>query len=130
MTRRRIGTALTVVAALAFFATAGIHSTGYSSVTALTADASPDLAALVPALWLAFSMDLVVVGLIVGVVAFGTVRGGRPILFCAALNPLGAAGLQVYYLGFIPPTAVLLTVATLTLAAAAVGSPQRTKAEA
>lgn len=120
MPRRRLGRALTLAAALSFVATAGIHLTGYDSVTALASEGPADLAALVPALWLAFSLDLAVIGLILGVVAIRLAAGGRLILVVAALCPLGAAGLQLRFLGFIPPTAILLAVAGLTLVAAGV----------
>ena len=120
MTRRRIGTALTAAAAISFVATAGIHSTGYDSVTALAREGPADLAALVPALWLVFAFDLVIIGLMVGVVAIRGATGGRMIMVLAALCPLGAAGLQIRFLGFIPPTAILLTVAALTVVAAGV----------
>ena len=118
MTRRRIGTALTAAAAISFVVTAGIHITGYDSVSALAREGPADLASLVPALWLVFAFDLVIIGLIVGVVAIGGATGGRLIMVLAALCPLGAAGLQICFLGFIPPTAILVTVAALTLMAA------------
>ena len=120
MTRRGIGTGLTAAAAVAFVATAAIHATGYDSVTALAAEGPADLATLVPALWLAFSVDLAVIGLMLGVVALRVAAGARLILVLAALCPLGAAGLQMRFLGFIAPTAILLFVAALTLVAAGV----------
>jgi hypothetical protein len=129
MSRRRIGTSLTVAAAVAFIATAGLHATGYDSVTALAEQAAGDLASLVPMLWLGFSVDLVVLGLVIGAVALRG-AGGRLILTFTALCPLAAAGLQVRFLGFIAPTAILLAVTVLTLAAAAVRPPERASREA
>jgi hypothetical protein len=38
----------------------------------------------------------------------------------AALSPLAIAGLQATFLGFIPPTAMLLVLGVLTLSAAAI----------
>jgi len=119
MTRRGFGTGLTIAAAVAYLATAGLHATGYDSVTALAGQTTGDLATLVPMLWLGFSADLVVLALVIGAVALSPV-GGRLVLACAALCPLGAAVLQMRFVGFIPPTAILLAVTALTLAAAAV----------
>jgi hypothetical protein len=44
---------------------------------------------------------------------------GWLILVIAAICPLAAAGLQIRFLGFIGPTAILLGVGILTLVAAA-----------
>jgi hypothetical protein len=119
MTRRKIGSILAGVACLGFLATAWLHSTGYSSVTELAADVPSRLGAVMPALWLMFSFDLVILGLIVGVVAYRPSATARAILWIAALAPLAAAGLQLRFLGFIPPTAILITLGALTLAAGA-----------
>ena len=59
MTRFNSGRGIGAFTAVAYLVTAGMHSTGYGPVTAMTADASADLQALVPLLWLAFSCDLV-----------------------------------------------------------------------
>lgn len=107
------------IAAAGFFATAALHATGHGAVTAMAAE-TQSLAALVPALWLGFSADLVVLGLIVAAVAWRPIPGGRAVLAIASLAPLAAAGLQVRYLGFIPPTLLLLALGLLTLVAGAV----------
>jgi hypothetical protein len=44
---------------------------------------------------------------------------GCVVLAVAALTPLGAAGLQMRFLGFIPPTALLIALGSITLTAAA-----------
>jgi hypothetical protein len=119
MNRRQIGTLLTAVAGASFLATAALHTTGYGSVTGLAAQSQADLQQVVPALWLVFAFNLAVVGLIVLVVAFRPTAPGRLILVIAAFCPFGAAGLQLWFLGFIPPTAILLAVGGLTLVAAA-----------
>lgn len=124
MTRRKIGSILAAVACLGFLATAWLHSTGYSSVCELAADVPSDLGAVMPALWLMFSFDLIVLGLIVGVIAWRPPRTARIILCLAALAPLAAAGLQLRFLEFIPPTAILITLGGLTLAAGALLGPQ------
>lgn len=118
MTRPRIAGMVAGVAAIGYLGTALLHSTGYSSVVELAAEVPSDLGALMPALWLAFSLDLAVVGLIVGVVAWRRPQAGSLILVIASLQPLGTASLQLRYIGFVPPTAILLAVAAVTLAAA------------
>jgi hypothetical protein len=71
-----------------------------------------------------FSLDLLILGLIVAVVASRPTAPGRMILVIAALSPLAAAGLQLRFIGFVPPTAILLGLGALTLAAGAVLQPQ------
>jgi hypothetical protein len=106
------------VAAVGYLATAWLHGTGFGPVTAAAALGPPELAALVPALWLSFSLDLVVLGLIAAVVAWRPSAAGRLVLAVAALTPLGAAGLQMRFLGFIPPTGLLIALGSITLTAA------------
>ena len=120
MNRQREGSILAALAALGFFATAALHCTGYNAVMQLAEQAPKDLQVLVPALWIAFAFDLVVVGLIVGVVALRPGTTARLLLVFAAACPVGAAGLQMGFLGFIPPTGILLGVGGLTLIAAGV----------
>lgn len=119
MNRRRAGRVVASVAACASWVTAAFHATGLHYVETLAEQASPVLRAAVPALWLAFGIDLAVIGLIVAAVAARPNRTGPLILAFAALCPLSGATLQVVYTGFVPPTALLLAVAVLTLAAAA-----------
>lgn len=124
MTRLAVGRTLTGLAALGFLATAGLHSTGYDTVTQLAAEVPFDLGPVMPALWLMFSIDLAIIGLIVATVAYCPVPLARLILVIAAFSPLGAAGLQLRFIGFVPPTAILLAVGALTLGAAAVLPPR------
>lgn len=123
MTRRQLGSTLAGLAAAGFIGTAALHATGYGPVTEMARRAPPELTALTPALWLSFSFDLCVLGLIVIVVALLQMRGGWLVLALAAINPLVAAGLQVKFLGFIGPTAILIALGCLTLAAAAALGP-------
>jgi hypothetical protein len=118
MKRRRVASVVTVLAGVGYIATAALHATGYDSVTGLAEQGPDELRALMPALWLIFSVDLVVLGLIILVIAWRPLGAGKIILAIAALYPLAAAALQVHFLGFIPPTAILLGVAGLALAAA------------
>ncbi len=78
MTRRRAGSLLTALTAFGFFATAALHGSGYASVTRLAAEGSPELGLLVPALWLVFSLDLMVLGMIVAALAPGTPDDAAP----------------------------------------------------
>lgn len=56
--RRTAGRWLAGVAAVGYLTTAGLHSTGLDSVTALARQGPADLAAAVPMLWIGFSLDL------------------------------------------------------------------------
>lgn len=120
MTRRRIGSMIGGVAAMGFIATAVLHSTGFRAVTRLSQTAAAELRALVPALWLVFSFDLVILGLIVAVVTFRPSAPGRIIVATAALCPIGAACLQLWFLGFVPPTAILFGIGALALTSAGI----------
>jgi len=117
-TRYAIGRAVTGAAAAGFIATAWIHSTGFDSVRALALDGPGELTVLMPALWLAFSFDLVVLGLILAVQAFRPSPTSRWVAGIASVCPFGAAGLQLGFIGFIPPTAILLLAGTLAATAA------------
>ena len=73
-------------------------------------------------LWLAFSFDLAVLGLIIGVLVARPRDVARPILVIAALCPFSAAGLQLSFIGFVPPTAILIVLGVVTWAGAVVWS--------
>ncbi|MDH3292163.1 MAG: hypothetical protein OEO20_11005 [Gemmatimonadota bacterium] len=118
--RKRLGSILGACSALGFVLTAGLHATGYRSVTDLARQGPEDLRTLVPALWVSFSTDLVVTGLIVLVVVWRRSTASSLVLTIAGFIPAIAAGLQIAYLGFIPPTAILIALALVTWAAAMV----------
>ncbi len=117
MTRQRTAQFLTGLSAFGFFLAAGLHTSGYGSVVALAQQGPPGLAPLVSALWLAFTAGLILFGIVVTLVALGRVRS-RPILILASCFPLGTAVLQIRFLGFIPPVAILSTIAVLGIAGA------------
>jgi len=119
MNRNHTGRIVAGVAAAGFITTAAWHATGYTTVTRLAEQAPDDLRPLIPALWLAISIDLTIAGLIVAIVAVRPTPVGRIIVAIAAMMPLAIAGLQMAYLGFIPPTVLLLLDGALALAAAA-----------
>jgi hypothetical protein len=120
MGRRSVGRLVTGLAALAFLATAALHTSGYEIVTARAREAPAAVRALVPLLWLALSFDFTVLGLVVAVLAARPGPATRLVLAIVAIAPIAAAGLQVRFVGFIPPTAMLLGVAALTLLGAAI----------
>jgi hypothetical protein len=118
MIRRQVGSVITAVAAIGFLATAAYHSSGYSSVVRMAAEAPERVRSLLPMLWLGISFDFTIVGLIVAVVALRPRGPARIILAVAAICPFAAAGLQLRFIGFIPPTAILIGVGVMTLVAA------------
>lgn len=123
MTRQRAAQILAGTAAVGFFVGAGLHTSGYASVILLAQQGPAGLASLVSALWLAFTAGMVVLGMIVTLVALGRVGGACAVLLCAAGFPLATAVLQMRFLGFIPPVAILSTIGALSIAAA-VALPQ------
>ena len=115
---------LTGAASLSFFLTAALHGSGYASVAAAAESVPGTIGQLIPALWLVFSSDLAVIGLIIAVLAFRPTPAARPILAIAALCPLAAASLQLVTIGFVPPTALLIAVGLLTLLSAVAAKPK------
>lgn len=118
MTRERTARTLTGLTALGFLATAGIHASGYDAITVMASAVGGSLGALIPALWIAFSFDLTVLGLIVVVLTLRPRECASPILLIAGLAPFSAAGLQLHSIGFVPPTALLLALGALSWASA------------
>ena len=124
MNRSKAARWLTLISAVGFVATAALHGSAYGAINRLAEDGSPDIQTLMPALWLVFSVDLIVLGLILAVVALVPVGGARYIVAIASLCPLGAAVLQLLFFGFVPPTAILLGLSAIT-SVAAVLNPKR-----
>jgi len=120
MNRRTVYVWLARVSALGFLGTAALHGSGFSVVSRLAARADDDIAALLPGLWIMFSVNLAVIGLIVAAVSARPHRVSGGIVAIAGLCPLGAAILQMVFLGFIPPTAILLALSGLCFLTAAV----------
>ncbi len=118
MNRNKFASLITAVSAVGFIATAGLHSTGYDSIVALAGQAPPDLRSVLPALWLMFSFDLFILGLILSVTAIWPFGNARFIVAIAGLCPISAAVLQLIYVGFIPPAAILICLGVLCFVAA------------
>jgi len=115
-TRARI---LTLVAASLMLLTAGFHLTGFPEARELGRSAGGKLTAIVPLLWIAFSIDIMSFAIVSAIIAWRPGPTGRPILLAAAIPPFGAACLQIVYIGFRASTAVLCADVALLVAAAA-----------
>ena len=113
------------LSSLGFLGTALVHSSGYASIARLAHDVPGPMGRLMPGLWLIFSMDLTVLGLILAAVVLRPGDAARPVLVIAALCPLAAAGLQLWFIGFVPPTALLLALGALTLISGIAWPPHR-----
>jgi hypothetical protein len=123
MTRYKVARGLTWLSAAGFFIAAMLHTSGYQSVTLLAQQGPSGLGGLISALWLAFSAAMITLGLIVAILAREHVGGARAILILAACFPLATAALQLRFLGFIPPVAILGTIALVSFAGA-IASPR------
>jgi hypothetical protein len=117
MTGAKRGVALTWLTAVLFIATAGLHHTGYPEVRDLARETGGDVAILMPMLWLFFSIELVILAAVALIVARRPTATHGTILVLLGLVPLTAAVLQLVYIGFIPPTAILLFDALVAIAA-------------
>ena len=111
MTRRRVAAITAYIGAAMVLGTAAWHQSGYTWVTTLAAQASPDVEPLMAALWVSFALTLVLTAGLVLVVA----RVGAP----------NRAAVQLAYIGFMAPTALLLADALMILIAAAAGHSPR-----
>jgi hypothetical protein len=123
MTRPQVARVLTGLSAAGFFLAAALHTSAYNSVTALAQQGPSGLGPLVSSLWLVFTGAMVVLGLIVATVTLRQSSGGRAILVLAGCFPLATAALQLRFLGFIPPVAILSTIGVLTLVGAGMLPP-------
>ena len=118
MTKERVATVTAAIGAGLLFATAGFHLSGYSSVVSQTAT---DLRPLMAAVWVAVGASLIISALLaIAATPLFTVRR-RALLAIAALTPISIAAVQIGYLGFLLPTAILLLDAALLLMAGELG---------
>jgi len=119
MTRTRLTSILPFAAAGLLALTAVFHYSGLGYVRRLASEAGGDLTVIAPLLWVSFSVDLVALALVAAII------GSRPdsvhwlVPLCLALPPAAAAALQVQYVGFGLPTAVLILDAALLVATGA-----------
>lgn len=122
MDQRQAASVTATVAAALLVATAAWHLSGTEAVASST---PAELQPLMKALWLAAGTSLLLTALLVVAVTPVFIVRRRALLWIAALTPLSIAVLQLIYLGFIPPTAMLLLDA-LVVAAAGQLAPKRT----
>ncbi len=118
MTRERIATLTASIGAGLLFATAGLHFSVYGWIVTQT---PTDLQSLVSSLWVAVGASLIISGLLTIAVTPLFVVRRRALLGIAALTPLSIALLQIVYLGFMSPTALLLLDTLVLLAAGELG---------
>jgi hypothetical protein len=113
----RTARVLRLAAGIGLLVIALLHGLGYLKVSPL-AGAFGHFEGLFRDLWLSFATHYLVLGCIVLLAAGRDTTGTRVLLGFAALVPLADALLQIVYVGFIPPTGILLGVAVLGFGAA------------
>ena len=118
MTKEKMATMGASLGAGLLFATAAFHFSAYGTVTA---SASEELRPVVAACWVAVGIALMIAALLAVAATPGFVVRRRSLLMIAALTPLSIAILQIVYLGFIPPTFLLLFDAAVLIAAGELG---------
>lgn len=96
----RVSRWLIGVAAVLLVATAAVHAAGYPSVSAtiLASGLDPSLVAAVKALWLMFSVHLVLLAVVVTLAA--SVSGGRRIVLACALIPAADTAVLLRFVGW------------------------------
>ena len=117
---RKLGSILTFLTGIAFLGMAVLIATGYVSITEMAAFMTVELQLLVPALWLIFAFNMVVLGFILLAVALRPARGGPFIVMLASFGPLSSAGLLARGIRFGGPVPMLIAIALLALLSAAV----------
>lgn len=118
MTKERAATLTASVGAGLLFLTAGVHLQAYSYIVS---QAPTALQPLMAALWVFVGISLVIAALLAIAVAPLFIVRRRALLGIAALIPLSTAILQIVYLGFMAPTALLLLDAGVLLLAGELG---------
>lgn len=118
MTKERAATVSAAIGAGLLFVGAGLHFSAYSAVVA---QAPTDVRPIMSALWVACGVSLIVAALLVVAVTPLFIVRRRALLGIAALIPVSIAAVQIAYLGFLPPTTLLLLDAALLLVAGELG---------
>jgi len=118
MSKERVATVTAAIGAGLLFATAGVHLSAYSSVVAQT---PTDVRPLMSALWIAGGASLIIAALLAVAATPLFIVRRRAILAIAALTPVSIAAVQIAYLGFLPPTALLLFDAVVLVVAGELG---------
>jgi hypothetical protein len=120
MTKERVATVTATIGAGLLFGTAGFHLSRYSSVVAQT---PTDVRPLMSALWVAGGASLIISALLAVAATPLFIVRRRALLGIAALTPVSIAAVQIAYLGFLPPTALLLLDAAVLVVASELGRP-------
>jgi hypothetical protein len=118
MTKERVATVTAHKGAGLLFATAGLHLSAYSSVVAQT---PTDVRPLMSALWVAGGVSLIISALLAVAATPLFIVRRRALLGIAALTPISIAAVQIAYLDFLPPTALLLLDAAALVVAGELG---------
>lgn len=118
MTKQRTATVTAAIGAGLLFATAGLHLNAYSSILS---QAPADLQSLIAALWVFCGVSLIIAALLTIAATPLFIMRRRALLGIAALVPASIAALQLVYLGFMAPTALLLFDAAVLVGAGELG---------
>jgi hypothetical protein len=118
MTKERAATVTAAVGAALLFLTGGLHLSAYSAVTSQT---PADVRALMAMLWVGSGISMIIAALLAVAVTPLFIVRRRVLLAIAALIPLSVAAVQIAYLGFLAPTALLLLDAAVLLVAGELG---------
>ena len=118
MTRERLATVTASIGVGLLFFTAAFHLSAYATVVSR---APAELQPLMAAAWVAGGASLVIAALLAVAATPLFVVRRRALLFLAALTPLSIAVLQMVYLGFLQPTALLLLDAAVLVVAGELG---------
>jgi hypothetical protein len=118
MTKERMATVTAAIGAGLLLGTAGFHLSAYSAVVA---QAPTDLRPLMAAAWVAVGASLIISALLAIAATPLFIVRRRALLGIAALTPVSIAVLQIAYLGFLLPTALLLLDAVVLVVAGELG---------
>ena len=118
MTKERAATVTAATGAGLLFGTAGFHLSVYSAVVA---QAPTNLRPLMAAAWVAVGASLIISALLAVAATPLFIVRRRALLGIAALTPVSIAVLQIAYLGFLLPTALLLFDAVVLVVAGELG---------
>jgi hypothetical protein len=118
MTKERVASVTAAVGAGLLFATAGFHLSAYSTVVA---EAPTDLRPLMSAMWVAAGVSLMIAALLAVAATPVFIVRRRALLVIAALTPFSIAAVQIAYLGFLAPTALLIVDTAVLLVAGELG---------
>lgn len=118
MNKERVAVVTAAIGAGLLFATAGVHLSAYSSVVAR---APVDVRPLMSGLWVAGGTSLMISALLAIAATPLFIVRRRALLGIAALTPISIALVQIVYLGFLPPTALLLLDAAVLVVAGELG---------